>query len=153
MSAKTGSVKPFTVWGVEYAGEGPWHTSAGLAMDEQGRIWMGSYSSRLIDEQERVSVHVNGVSIDSALKVLFSEHKVRFEIVERQIVLKKARRLKVDVEARMVTQGQEDLPVQFTISGYVKDARTGVERSDVQNVLDGDLEEYQKAFLLAMQEN
>ena len=34
----------------------------------------------------------------------------------------------------------------------VKDARTSVERSDVQNVLDGDLEDYQKAFLLALQE-
>ena len=30
----------------------------------------------------------------------------------------------------------------------VKDIRTGVERSDVQNVLDGDLDEYIKAFLM-----
>ncbi|PVY41867.1 peptide chain release factor 2 (bRF-2) [Pontibacter virosus] len=30
----------------------------------------------------------------------------------------------------------------------VKDVRTGVERSDVQNVLDGDLDEYIKAFLM-----
>jgi peptide chain release factor 2 len=34
----------------------------------------------------------------------------------------------------------------------VKDARTGVERSDAQNVLDGDLDEYIKAFLLGAQE-
>jgi len=31
----------------------------------------------------------------------------------------------------------------------IKDLRTGVERTDVQNVLDGDLEEYTKAFLLS----
>lgn len=31
----------------------------------------------------------------------------------------------------------------------IKDARTGVERTDVQNVLDGDLNEYIKAFLLS----
>jgi peptide chain release factor 2 len=30
----------------------------------------------------------------------------------------------------------------------IKDVRTGVERSDVQNVLDGDLDEYIKAFLM-----
>jgi peptide chain release factor 2 len=30
----------------------------------------------------------------------------------------------------------------------VKDARTGVERTDVQNVLDGDLDDYIKAYLM-----
>ncbi len=34
----------------------------------------------------------------------------------------------------------------------VKDARTGIERSDAQNVLDGDLDDYIKAFLLGAQE-
>ncbi len=34
----------------------------------------------------------------------------------------------------------------------VKDARTGVERSDAQNVLDGDLDEFIKAYLLGAQE-
>jgi peptide chain release factor 2 len=34
----------------------------------------------------------------------------------------------------------------------VKDARTGVERTDAQNVLDGDLDDYIKAFLLEAQE-
>ena len=35
----------------------------------------------------------------------------------------------------------------------VKDARTGLERSDVQQVLDGDLDDFIKAFLLGQQEN
>jgi len=30
----------------------------------------------------------------------------------------------------------------------IKDARTGVERTDVQKVLDGDLDDYIKAFLM-----
>jgi peptide chain release factor 2 len=34
----------------------------------------------------------------------------------------------------------------------VKDARTGVERHDAQTVLDGDLDEFIKAFLLGAQE-
>jgi peptide chain release factor 2 len=35
----------------------------------------------------------------------------------------------------------------------VKDTRTGVERTDAQNVLDGDLDDFIKAFLLGAQEN
>jgi peptide chain release factor 2 len=35
----------------------------------------------------------------------------------------------------------------------VKDARTGVERTDAQNVLDGDLDDFIKAYLLGAQEN
>jgi len=35
----------------------------------------------------------------------------------------------------------------------VKDARTGVERTDAQNVLDGDLDDFIKAFLLGVQED
>lgn len=35
----------------------------------------------------------------------------------------------------------------------VKDARTGVERTDAQNVLDGDLEDFIKGYLLSMQED
>ena len=34
----------------------------------------------------------------------------------------------------------------------VKDARTGVERTDASNVLDGDLDDFIKAFLLGAQE-
>jgi peptide chain release factor 2 len=34
----------------------------------------------------------------------------------------------------------------------IKDARTGHERTDVQNVLDGDIMDYIKAFLLRQQE-
>jgi peptide chain release factor 2 len=34
----------------------------------------------------------------------------------------------------------------------VKDARTGVERTDAQNVLDGDLDDFIKAYLLGAQE-
>ena len=49
---------------------------------------------------------------------------VRFEVIERQIVLKRARRLKVDVDASFNVP-DEEMPVRFTISGYVKDSLTG----------------------------
>lgn len=84
-----------------------------------------SYSSRLLDTQQSVSLQVTEVPLDSALRVLFRDEKVRFEVVERQIVLKRARRLKVDLEAEMTTSDRDEFPVQFTISGYVKDALSG----------------------------
>jgi len=84
-----------------------------------------SYGSRLIDEEQSVSLHVESLSLEKVLDELFRDRKMTFKVVERQIVLKRARRLKVEVEAGMVSAGEEQKPVQFTISGYVKDARTG----------------------------
>ncbi|MCK5136015.1 MAG: TonB-dependent receptor [Bacteroidales bacterium] len=84
-----------------------------------------SYSTRLVDDGDPVSIHVTREPLDSVLKVLFTGHKVRYEIIERQIVLKRARRVRVEVEASIDNLGPGGTPVQFTISGYVKDMRTG----------------------------
>ncbi len=84
-----------------------------------------SYSSRLIDDSDIVTLHVNRETLDNVLERLFGEQKIRFEVVERQIVLKKARRLRVGVGATVSSPGLEEAQVQFTISGYVKDSRTG----------------------------
>ena len=45
-----------------------------------------SYSSRLIDEEEVVSIHLTNVSLEEALGVLFRDRKISFKVVERQIV-------------------------------------------------------------------
>jgi hypothetical protein len=84
-----------------------------------------SYSSRLIDDQRKVSIHAEDVSLKTVLDLLFTEDAIRYEIVEKQIVLKKARRLKVEVEAGKMSPGPDLVPVRFTISGYVRDALTG----------------------------
>ena len=80
-----------------------------------------SYSSRLINDQDPVTLQVKEGSLDKVLELVFEGRRVRFEIVERQIVLKRARRLKVDMETTMITRGNENSSMQFTISGYVKD--------------------------------
>lgn len=84
-----------------------------------------SYGSRLIDEKEPANLQVVDQPLEEVLEELFRNMKVSFKVVERQIVLKRAKRLKVEVEAGLLSEGDPHGPVQFTVSGYVKDARTG----------------------------
>ena len=82
-----------------------------------------SYGSRLIDEKEPVSLQVVDQPLQMVLEELFKNRKVSFKVVERQIVLRRAKKLKVEVTAGLITEGDPAGPVQFTVSGYVKDAR------------------------------
>jgi len=84
-----------------------------------------SYNSRLLEEEELVTIHVEKDSLSTVLDTLFAGKKLRFELLEQQIVLKRARRLKLEVKAGVQTEAAGDFSVQFTISGYVKDSRTG----------------------------
>ncbi len=79
---------------------------------------------------------------DKALKILKSK-LYQIEIEKR------------NAERDVVESGKMRIDFGSQIRNYVlhpykliKDARTGVERTDVQNVLDGDLDDYIKAFLM-----
>ncbi|MDH5474058.1 MAG: peptide chain release factor 2 [Cyclobacteriaceae bacterium] len=86
----------------------------------------------------------------------------RSQLANRELAMKmlKSRLYQVEVEKRnaerdKVESGKMRIDFGSQIRNYVlhpykliKDARTGVERTDVQNVLDGDLDDYIKAFLL-----
>ena len=54
----------------------------------------------------------------------------------------------IALDRRGNTPGYERRRVLQHPYKLIKDARTGVERTDVQNVLDGDLNDYIKAFLM-----
>ena len=84
-----------------------------------------AYNSRLIDEQKIINLHVDDSPLDRVLLLLFPGEKIRFEVLEKQIVLKKVRRRKVSLEAGISSAEGGLLPVRFTISGYVKDAASG----------------------------
>ncbi|MBL3656502.1 peptide chain release factor 2 [Fulvivirga sediminis] len=83
---------------------------------------------------------------------------------ERAMKMLKSRLYQMELEKRNAQRDQIEnskMKIDFgsQIRNYVlhpykliKDARTGVERTDVQNVLDGDLDDYIKAFLLGYQE-
>jgi peptide chain release factor 2 len=89
----------------------------------------------------------------------------RSQLANRELAMKmlKSRLYQLEVEKRNAERDKVEaskMRVDFgsQIRNYVlhpykliKDNRTGVERTDVQSVLDGDLEDYMKAFLLAQQ--
>lgn len=86
----------------------------------------------------------------------------RSQLANREMAMKmlKSRLYQLELEKRnaerdKVEAGKMKIDFGSQIRNYVlhpykliKDARTGVERTDVQNVLDGDLDDYIKAFLL-----
>ncbi len=84
-----------------------------------------SYSSRLIEDEKIVSIQVEMAALKQVLDLLFSEMSVRYEVVEQQIVIKRSRRLKIEVDSAIVPAEMEKMPVRFTISGYVRDAHSG----------------------------
>jgi peptide chain release factor 2 len=83
---------------------------------------------------------------------------------ERAMQMLKSRLYQLEIEKRnaardKIEAGKMKIDFGSQIRNYVlhpyklvKDARTGVERTDAQNVLDGDLDDYIKAFLLSAQE-
>jgi peptide chain release factor 2 len=83
---------------------------------------------------------------------------------ERAMKMLKSRLYQLEIEKRSAARdkieaGKMKIDFGSQIRNYVlhpyklvKDARTGVERTDAQNVLDGDLDDYIKAFLLGAQE-
>jgi len=84
-----------------------------------------SYSNRILDEDRQLSVHVEGVPLKNALDLLFVDHQIRYELVEKQIVLKRSGRLKLEWAASATGTTDDLIPVRFTVSGYVRDAMTG----------------------------
>ncbi|MEP1093962.1 MAG: peptide chain release factor 2 [Cyclobacteriaceae bacterium] len=83
---------------------------------------------------------------------------------ERAMQMLKSQLYQLEIEKRnsardQIEAGKKAIDFGSQIRNYVlhpykliKDARTGFERTDVQNVLDGDLNDYIKAFLLHQQE-
>ena len=91
------------------------------AIEEQTG-WIFSYSSRLIDDQKKISIHLDQVPLEAGLASLFEDQPVRFELMEKQIVLKRMRRRDLQV-VPSEAPGKPNL--KYTISGYVTDVASG----------------------------
>ncbi|MCB0497450.1 MAG: peptide chain release factor 2 [Cyclobacteriaceae bacterium] len=96
----------------------------------------------------------------SGIVVVCSVERSQLANRERAMKMLKSRLYQIEVEKRNAKRDEIEgskMRIDFgsQIRNYVlhpykliKDARTGVERTDVQNVLDGDLMEFIKAFLM-----
>ena len=84
-----------------------------------------SYNSRLIDGDELISIHLDHVSLEEALTVLFKGRRISFELVEQQVVLKRSGRNKVKEDATYPSDSSYTAPDKYTLSGFVKDSRSG----------------------------
>lgn len=83
---------------------------------------------------------------ERAMKMLKSQ------LYQLEVDKRNAERDKVEAGKMRVDFGSQIRNYVLHPYKLIKDARTGVERTDVQNVLDGDLDDYMKAFLMGQQE-
>jgi peptide chain release factor 2 len=96
----------------------------------------------------------------SGLIIECQQQRSQLQNKDQAIKMLKSRLYQIEVDKKnaaraVVESGKKRIDFGSQIRNYVlhpyklvKDLRTGVERSDVQNVLDGDLDEYIKAFLM-----
>ncbi|MFY0608111.1 MAG: peptide chain release factor 2 [Cyclobacteriaceae bacterium] len=77
---------------------------------------------------------------------------LKSQLYQREIEKQNAERDKVEAGKMKIDFGSQIRNYVLHPYKLIKDARTGFERTDVQNVLDGDLMDYIKAFLLHQHE-
>ena len=96
-------------------------------------------SGIIVECQQERSQHQNR---DKALKMLKSR------LYQLEVEKRNAERDKIESGKKRIDFGSQIRNYVLHPYKMVKDARTGVERTDVQNILDGDLNDYIKAFLM-----
>jgi len=77
---------------------------------------------------------------------------LKSQLYQREVEKRNAERDKVEAGKLKIDFGSQIRNYVLHPYKLIKDNRTGVERTDVQNVLDGDLDDYTRAFLLHGQE-
>ncbi|HLZ17524.1 MAG TPA: peptide chain release factor 2 [Cyclobacteriaceae bacterium] len=77
---------------------------------------------------------------------------LKSKLYQRELDRRNVERDKVEAGKMKIDFGSQIRNYVLHPYKLVKDARTGVERTDAQNVLDGDLDDFIKAFLLEAQE-
>lgn len=78
---------------------------------------------------------------------------LKSKLYQREMEKRHAERDKIEAGKMRIDFGSQIRNYVLHPYKLVKDARTGVERHDAQNVLDGDLDDFIKAFLLGAQES
>lgn len=79
-------------------------------------------------------------------------HMLKSKLYQLEMEKRNAERDKIEAGKMKIDFGSQIRNYVLHPYKLVKDARTGVERTDAQNVLDGDLDDFIKAYLLELQE-
>ncbi|MFT7282263.1 MAG: peptide chain release factor 2, partial [Cyclobacteriaceae bacterium] len=77
---------------------------------------------------------------------------LKSQLYQREIQKRNEARDKIESSKMKIDFGSQIRNYVLHPYKLIKDARTGHERTDVQNVLDGDLQDFIKSFLLKQQE-
>ncbi len=77
-----------------------------------------SFSSRKVDVDQKVSIHVSNESLSEVFLLLSSQTNYSFSLIEQQIIIKK--KAKASVKQSLTIKKQS-----FTISGFVSDSLNG----------------------------
>ena len=74
---------------------------------------------------------------------------LKSKLYQAEIERRNAERDKIESSKMKIDFGSQIRNYVLHPYKLIKDARTSIERSDVQNVLDGDLNDFIKAFLMS----
>jgi peptide chain release factor 2 len=99
-------------------------------------------------QQERSQLQNKERALNMLKSKLYQLNMLKSKLYQREIERRNEERAKVESSKMKIDFGSQIRNYVLHPYKLIKDARTGVERSDVQNVLDGDLNDYIKAFLM-----
>lgn len=81
-----------------------------------------SYSRKIVPVQEKVTINVNNQSISNVLTQLLTSFRIEFVLVEKQVVLKKAKETK---QSSPPPPTLSQTKSNVTISGIIQDLKNG----------------------------